>query len=420
MSKYKTFTTVTDMGPYVTKLILEMPVEIRRSCIDEKSFNIYVERRDFGSDEVIMSPKIFAPDAPKFPSRGYVPVLKAYPCDENGQAVNTGKYAALEVGRHPLGKRTEGTVLSSRYIFNDYRVTLLHELDTDPEVCGLVFDQWDGDICPQMEGWANSVCEEGDIPLKYGYYTPSATDHKLPLVIWLHGAGEGGEDPTVSYTGNKVVQLSSKDIQGKLGGAAWILVPTCPTVWMDDGKEKLGHSNQSIYVKSLKACIDTFIEAHKDTIDCDRILIGGCSNGGFMTMRMIIDYPDFFAAAYPNCEAFFDDNITDEMIEKMKDMPIWFVHSKPDELVNPLITAVPTYHRLMDAGAPNVHFTYFDYMVDKTGLYKDENGAPMRIFNHGVWIHCYNDDCDTDFDGRRVMYNGNPVTLWEWLGLQHK
>ena len=48
--------------------------------------------------------------------------------------------------------------------------------------------------------------------------------------------------------------------------------------------------------------IDEFIDLHPD-IDRDRVYIGGCSNGGFMTMRMLLSYPDFFAAAYPVCEA---------------------------------------------------------------------------------------------------------------------
>ena len=42
-------------------------------------------------------------------------------------------------------------------------------------------------------------------------------DAKLPLVIWLHGAGEGGTDPRIAYTGNKVVNMSSPELQKKLG-----------------------------------------------------------------------------------------------------------------------------------------------------------------------------------------------------------
>ena len=65
-----------------------------------------------------------------------------------------------------------------------------------------------------------------------------------PLVIWLHGAGEGGTDPTIAYTGNKVVNLSGPEIQAKLGGA-WILAPQTPTMWMDDGSGQYGRTGRS-------------------------------------------------------------------------------------------------------------------------------------------------------------------------------
>lgn len=108
------------------------------------------------------------------------------------------------------------------------------------------------------------------------WFTPKhEAGQKLPLIIWLHGAGEGGNDPLVAYTGNRVTALSSPKVQRELGGAAWVLVPQCPTVWMDDGKEQLGRSNQSIYSKPLKACIDQFIAEHVDEVDGRAVLCDG-------------------------------------------------------------------------------------------------------------------------------------------------
>ena len=56
----------------------------------------------------------------------------------------------------------------------------------------------------------------------YGDEWEHTFPEKLPLVIWLHGHGEGGDDPALAYTGNKVVAISSDDIQRKLGGAGYI------------------------------------------------------------------------------------------------------------------------------------------------------------------------------------------------------
>lgn len=403
--RYKTVTTITDYGPYVTKLILELPVAVSAASISPESFNVYVEKKDAKTGEILDGDDLFTEEERVRPMTGYPKVRRAYPCGRLGNYKNPGAFVALELEEEFLGKRTEGTMLTSAYIRSDYRVTLLHELNAVPPVGGLVFDELE-DGTPAA------------VHLKYGYYTPSEENQKLPLVIWLHGAGEGGTDPRIAYTGNKVVNISSPELQKKLGGAAWVLVPQCPTVWMDDGKEQLGRSNQSIYSAPLKACIDEFIAEHEARIDRNRIYIGGCSNGGFMTVRMAIDNPDFFAAAFPACEAFFNENITDEMIQTFKKLPMWLIHAKGDELVDPQETAIPLYHRLMAAGADNVHFTYFNRMEDVTGMYRDALGRPRRFFNHGVWVHVYNDDCLTDFDGRYVMHDGVPVTLWEWLGKQ--
>ena len=242
----------------------------------------------------------------------------------------------------------------------------------------------------------------------------------IPLVLWLHGAGEGGRETRVAYTGNKVTALSSAEIQRKLGGAAWILAPQCPTVWMDDGKEKLGRSNESIYVRPLKALLDEFISARPGLVDRKRIYIGGLSNGGFMTVRMLRDFPDFFAGAIPVCEPFFQENFTEQMIEDLKKIPIWFVHAKGDRLVPPAETSLPLYHRLKQAGAGNVHFTLFNSVEDLTGKYKEPDGRARQYDSHGVWIQVYNDFCDTDLDGSRVMEQGMPVTVWEWLGCQKR
>ena len=53
----------------------------------------------------------------------------------------------------------------------------------------------------------------------------------------------------------------------------------------------------------IKMCI-------RDSIDTNRIYLGGDSNGGFMTMKMLIRNPGRYAAAFPVCEALDDSAIT--------------------------------------------------------------------------------------------------------------
>ena len=65
MLKYKTFTEITDNGPYITKLILKAPEKVDASQIAIDTFNVYVERKDPETGEVFLAarewlgPKIY-------------------------------------------------------------------------------------------------------------------------------------------------------------------------------------------------------------------------------------------------------------------------------------------------------------------------------------------------------------------------
>ncbi|WP_139905789.1 hypothetical protein [Clostridium thermarum] len=135
-------------------------------------------------------------------------------------------------------------------------------------------------------------------------------------------------------------------------------------------------------------------------------------------MKMLLTYPQYFAAAYPICEAYYDVNISDEQINTIKNIPIWFTHSKNDPVVDPNQTAVKTYKRLLEAGAKDVHFTYWDEVVDTTGLYKDKNGAPYKYHGHFSWIYTLNNQCRLDYDGSPVTVKGENVSIMEWLAVQ--
>ena len=430
MATYRTFTTLGDFGPWVSKLILDLPCAVRADEVSPATFNVFCTRRETVDGSILMRREKGAPaDAPARPNQGYAKALAAYPCAEDGAPLPEATRVALELREERVNKRIEGSVMQSRFVVNDYRVTQLAELPgADGPVAGLVFDECAGDVCPALASWHEGVQAEAvdGIRLGYGYYEPSFSPFKrgwneeaqpapkkAALIVWLHGAGEGGDEVGRAYQGNRVTALSQQQIQRHFGGSAWVLVPQCPTFWMDNGTEQLGHVNESVYVRPLKALIDEFVAAHADRVDADRIIIGGLSNGGFMTVRMCLDYPGAWAAGIAVCAPFFEESQTPEAVAAIARTPLWLVHAKGDELVNPRETSLPLYARLRAAGA-EVHMTYFDHVEDLTGVYREPDGRPLRTFNHGVWIHIYNDFCRTDLDGRAVIVDGEPVGAWEW------
>ena len=246
---------------------------------------------------------------------------------------------------------------------------------------------------------------------------------KNPLVIWLHGMGEGGTDPDIALLGNDVTELGNEKIQshfveGKQKGA-YVLAAQTPTMWMNSGSgSNNGGTGHSIYTKTLKALIDKFIEDNGD-IDTNRIFVGGCSNGGYMTMEMAITYGNFFRAFYPCCEAYSDSFVEDSDIEKLKDLPMWFIHAKNDTTVNANNFVIPTYQRLMRAGAKDVHFSFFTDVRGTQG-----NPAGNSYMGHYSWIYIFRDEVEFDQEDpediqapsdKEVKVNGKAVNLFDWM-----
>jgi predicted peptidase len=104
-------------------------------------------------------------------------------------------------------------------------------------------------------------------------------------------------------------------------------------------------------------------------------------------------------------------------MNSIKNVPIWFVHSKDDNTTKPNETVVPVYERLKKAGAKNVFFSYYDHVTDLSGAY---GGKDYYFVGHWSWIYSHANAAKLDYDGKSVMMNGRPVTIMEWMAGQKK
>ena len=424
---YLTEVRVTDFGPYVTKLILPLDGKVKDGAITPDTFSVYVRRLDrFGKQLMVQKFRSFDPNVPKdmVESRGFLTVTGAYPSDLQGNRLEESDVVTLTIKHGPgifleTDKGQDGPF--NHFINTVHTTTQVKPFEDEKEtVTGLVFDTKIGRRIPDIDGWINSVSSYEPCPLRYGYFVPQGPGEKKPLVIWLHGAGEGGRDVVAAYAGNKVVALSTPKVQAFFGeGGAYILAPQTETFWMDSGTGEIEANGKTKYGPALKACIDEFIR-NNPSIDPDRVYIGGDSNGGFMTVRMILDYPDFFAAAFPVCEALPDKCSGDAELLKIRKLPVWFTAAKTDTLVPPAEYAEPTYKRLLALGNKNVHLSYWDKIEALHGLADPVDGKPYEYFGHFSWIPLFNNDCDFDYDGSKVVCGGKEVSVFEWLAMQKR
>ena len=274
-----------------------------------------------------------------------------------------------------------------------------------------------------------STGKPGEETLTYAAYEPwslRGDGKQNPLIIWLHGGGEGGIDVSITLLGNEVVSLIRPEIQSHFtteggAGGAYVLSIQCPTMWMGTSKG-FGHGEYpSVYADVLKSCIDYYVDLHPD-VDPNRIYLGGCSNGGFMTMHMLIRHPRYFAAAYPTCEAYEDANISDNEIKALAEENIWIVQSYDDMTVDPKTHCIPTFQRLVKAGAKNVWMSMFE---DVRGI--DNPG--QKLYGHFSWCYLFNDavthsqeqtegDVKPSNDGGGTVAPQGHANIFEWMNAQ--
>ncbi|WP_025676614.1 prolyl oligopeptidase family serine peptidase [Paenibacillus massiliensis] len=428
---YKLLTKVYDGGPGIYKVILSIHTEVLASSIEKDSFKVLVERT---YPQLNLQTGI-SYEAFESSSRR---IEQIYLSDEQGNASEqeAGNYITIEMAVRPDDPTSSPIYYDLSATHNkyaNYQYTIIQQqplkntegsevnnLTTTKHNPYTVVEQTVDEF--DTSGKFNYTdAQHGDITLTYASYKPEGTVQKRPLIIWLHGAGEGGTDPRISVLANEVTALAEEPIQGYFGGAE-VLVPQTPTMWMNDGSGQYTKDGSSMYTNALLALIKQYVEDNKNTIDTSRIYLGGGSNGGFMTLNLLLADPDYFAAAYPVAEAYLDAWLSDEDIAKLKQTPIWFTAAGQDQVVNTAKNTTATYKRLVAAGAPHVHYSYFDKVTDIRNEYALAGGSvqPYEYDAHWSWIYVLNNDSTKDFDGTPVIVNGKAVTLMEWLAAQRK
>lgn len=390
---YSLVQNVYSWGAGYSKIIIPVDFKSDVDYLEAKDYVVSVKRYDNNGDLL---------------NQGNRVVTAAYRSDETGKSKSDGSYVTLDLAT------TATTGLSSPYYTDptSYGKTLKSWAKCDYVVTNkkseAVWDSVANVYHPDEEKFKNDIfSSEKDIP--YAYYE-AETDNSHPLIVWLHGAGSGGSDIGFVTGGMLVTNFVSDDVQSIFDGAD-ILLPQCETVWMDDGSGNYTSDGTSGYTTSLKALIDDYVSKHPN-VDTSRIYLGGCSNGGYMSVRLAMDYPEYFAAIFPVCEAFNISWASEQEVANITNVPTWFVHCSSDPVVDINTTAIPLYEKMKENGASNLHFTVYESIVDP-----DYGNTYM---GHFAWVYSLRNLCDSDYDGSKVTVDGQEVNLYQWLATCHK
>ena len=163
-------------------------------------------------------------------------------------------------------------------------------------------------------------------------------DQQYPVVLFLHGAGERGNDNKTQLVHGAKLFL---DPENRKKYPAIVIFPQCPKdeYWSNalidrskKGRDKFNYRQQGPPVTSLRlviALMDRMV-AEPFTKD-DQIYVGGLSMGGMGTFELLSRKPDTFAAAFPICGG-GNPQMADSYA---RNTALWVFHGAKDDVVDP-------------------------------------------------------------------------------------
>ena len=244
-------------------------------------------------------------------------------------------------------------------------------------------------VDPEVDRFSAAVSRQG---LNYRLSTPTTGRGPRPLIIWLHGNGEGGfpgyYDNEVQLRANRgALGPATVEAQAVFGGA-YVLAPQVPDTWYN--------ADANGYQAKLRALVREV--SAQNRIDQRRIYVLGASAGGLMSVKLTAAYPEMVAALVPTCPAFYlnrtgEYTITAAEIQRVGDVPTWFVQSRDDATV-PYDKGAAWGHELL----PGSLITLYDTV----------SWSGVAYPGHFSWIYTARNAPTTDAG----------VSLWTWVSQQ--
>jgi predicted esterase len=245
---------------------------------------------------------------------------------------------------------------------------------------------------PEVDAFSYHVSGSG---MKYRLYSPShrsAGRGGRPLVVWLHGGGEGASLPD-DYYDNETTLRANRGALGfatpaaqRIFSGAYVVAPQSTSAWLDDGDR---------FAPQIREIIRDLVRRYP--IDRKQIHVVGCSNGGYMSLKMTTVYPGLFAASVPICgvvaslEPGGPTMITDAELRNIH-TPTWLVASRDDDTVPPELNTVHAHDLI-----PGSLMSLYDHVI--------WNG--YQFPGHWSWIYVARNDPSVA-----------GTHMWQWMARQ--
>lgn len=176
---------------------------------------------------------------------------------------------------------------------------------------------------------------DSELNFPYVEYAPETIKENLPLIVFMHGAGERDHGNGLSVADkhgfNKVFQDGNYEFI--------YLVPQIPSTTFWGAKQE-----------SIISFIKNAIKKYK--VNENRVYLTGVSMGGCATWQTAMSAPELFAAIVPMCGIGYPWNAN------VLNMPIWVFHGADDKAVS--VTNSDQIVEVLTQNGKNVKYTRYD------------------------------------------------------------
>jgi predicted peptidase len=191
---------------------------------------------------------------------------------------------------------------------------------------------------PELKPYLYRMFETAGNALPYRILYPENYDRtkKYPLILFLHGAGERGNDNEKQLIHG--ARLFLKD-ENRKSNPAIVVFPQCPkdSYW---ASVEIDRSTQPLKISfnynappqwPLVAANELVRKiVNEEAVDKTRVYVTGLSMGGMGTFESVFRYPDLYAAALPICGG----GDTAAYDKRVKKTAFWVFHGADDSVVD--------------------------------------------------------------------------------------
>lgn len=184
---------------------------------------------------------------------------------------------------------------------------------------------------------------------------------QYPLILFLHGAGERGNDNEMQLVHGSSLFTSDENREQY---PSIVVFPQCPEsdFWSNakfdrtkQGRERVQFQNGGAPTKALELVMQLMDSLTTESfVKKNQVYVAGLSMGGMGTFEILSRKPNMFAAAIPICGG----GSTEAASKYSKKVALWVFHGALDEVVDPYFSIEMVTALLESGGIPR--FTLYD------------------------------------------------------------